>query len=47
MQGEVVATGPANKDFGNITMGLPIDDVLWIWSFWGDRISYASLKHTD
>jgi len=47
MRGEVVATGPANKDFSNITMRLPIDDVLWIWSFCRDRVGYMSLKHTD
>jgi hypothetical protein len=44
MQVNVVATGPANPRFSNITMALPVGDELWIGTFEGDRIAYRSLK---
>jgi sugar lactone lactonase YvrE len=47
MQGTVVATGPANKHFSNITMALPVGSELWIGSFGGDRIAYRSLNLAD
>jgi len=47
MRGEVVAIGPANRDFCNISIGLPVDDVLWVASFWGDRVGYTSLNRVD
>jgi len=37
---DVVATGPANPRFSNITMALPVDDELWIGTFAGDRVAY-------
>lgn len=47
MLGEVVASGPANKHFSNITMALPVGSELWIGTFGGDRIGYRSLKQAD
>lgn len=44
MQVEVVATGPANPQFSNITIALAVGDELWIGSFASDRIAYRSLK---
>lgn len=35
-----LAKGPANPDFSNITMALPVGDELWIGTFAGDRIAY-------
>jgi hypothetical protein len=40
MQTQVVATGPANPKFSNVTMGLRVGDELWIGSFASDRIAY-------
>jgi len=37
---DVVATGPANPRFSNVTMALPVDDELWIGTFAGDRVAY-------
>ena len=42
MQVEVLATGPANPKFSNITMALEVDDELWIGSFASDRIAYRA-----
>ena len=47
MQTEVVATGPANPAFSNITMALPVGDELWIGTFAGDRIAYTSLATAE
>lgn len=44
MQGETLASGPANQKFSNITMALPVGEELWIGSFAGDRIAYRSLR---
>jgi hypothetical protein len=44
MQGKTLASGPANKQFSNITMALPVGDELWIGTFAGDRIAYRSLQ---
>ena len=43
MEGKVLASGPANKHFSNITMALPAGNELWIGTFGGDRIGYRSL----
>jgi hypothetical protein len=47
MQGKVLASGPANERFSNITMALPVGDELWIGTFAGDRIGYRSLKQIE
>jgi len=47
MQGKILATGPANEHFSNITMALPVGGELWIGTFGGDRIGYRSLKQID
>jgi len=47
MQVEVVATGPANAHFSNITMALPVGDELWIGTFGGDRIGYVPTKDAN
>jgi len=47
MQGRAVAEGPANKNFSNITMGLPVGDELWVGTFAGDRVAYRSMTATD
>ena len=47
MQVDVVATGPANPRFSNITMALPVEGELWIGTFAGDRIAYGALKRPD
>ena len=47
MQGKTLASGPANKQFSNITMALPVGDELWIGTFVGDRIAYRSLQQSD
>jgi len=44
MQVDVIATGPANPRFSNITMALPVGDELWIGTFAGDRVAYGPLK---
>ena len=44
MQGTVIASGPANERFSNITMALPLGNELWIGTFAGDRVAYRSLK---
>ena len=47
MQGRALARGPANEQFSNITMALPVGDELWIGTFTGDRIAYRSMKQSD
>ena len=47
MQGKILATGPADEHFSNITMALPVGGEVWIGTFGGDRIGYRSLKQTD
>lgn len=47
MATEVVATGPANARFSNITMALPVGDELWIGTFAGDRVAYTSLDPAE
>ena len=47
MRGEVIASGPANKLFSNITMALFAGSELWIGTFAGDRIAYRSLIDAD
>jgi hypothetical protein len=37
---EVLAKGPADPHFSNITMAVPVGDELWIGTFAGDRIAY-------
>ena len=44
MQVDVIATGPANPQFSNITMALLVDGELWIGSFAGDRVAYGPLR---
>jgi len=44
MQGSTLAAGPANADFSNITMALPVDGEVWIGTFAGDRIAYRLLE---
>ena len=43
MKVDVIATGPANPRFSNITMALPVGDELWIGTFAGDRVAYGPL----
>ena len=43
-QVDVIATGPANPRFSNITMALPLGDEVWIGTFAGDRVAYGPLK---
>jgi hypothetical protein len=47
MQVEVVATGPANPKFSNITMAVEVNDELWIGSFASDRIAYRSMTAAE
>jgi hypothetical protein len=44
MQGEALASGPANPNFSNITMGLEVGGELWIGTFAGDRIAYRTMQ---
>jgi hypothetical protein len=44
MQGRALATGPANPNFSNITMALPVGEELWIGTFAGDRIGYRVMQ---
>jgi sugar lactone lactonase YvrE len=44
MEVDVVATGPANPKFSNITMAVPVDGELWIGTFGGDRVAYGTLR---
>jgi hypothetical protein len=44
MQTEVIATGPANPKFSNITMALQVGGELWIGSFASDRVAYRSMR---
>ena len=43
MQGSVLASSPAQKQFSNITMALEVGAELWIGTFAGDRIAYRNL----
>lgn len=47
MQGNILANGPADEHFSNITMALTVGGELWIGTFGGDRIGYRSLKQID
>lgn len=47
MKVDVMETGPANKQFSNVTMALPVEGTLWIGTFGGDRIAYRTLKKTE
>ena len=47
LQGDALARGPANPDFSNITMALPVGDELWIGTFAGDRIGYRRTGRGD
>lgn len=47
MQGKALASGPANPNFSNITMGLEAGGKLWIGTFAGDRIAYRTMYKTD
>jgi len=44
MQTDTIDSGPANSQFSNITMALPVNGELWIGTFAGDRIGYRSLE---
>lgn len=41
---EDIASGRADPDFSNITMGLEVGGELWIGTFSGDRIAYRSIR---
>lgn len=43
LQTRVLARGPANPEFSNITMALPVAGELWIGTFYGDRIAFRAL----
>jgi hypothetical protein len=47
MRGRAIATGPANENFSNVTMALPVGDELWIGTFAGDRVAYSLGKARD
>lgn len=47
MQVDVIATGPANPQFSNITMALPVGSELWIGTFGGDRVAYGPAAGAD
>jgi len=47
MEGTNLAESAVIPQFSNITMGLQVDDEIWIGTFAGDRIAYRSLKPTD
>lgn len=47
MKGEALATGPANPNFSNITMGLQVGDELWIGTFAGDRVAYRTMQQDN
>ena len=44
MQSSTLASGPANGNFSNITMALPVSGELWIGTFAGDRVAYRALQ---
>lgn len=44
MEASVLARGPANERFSNITMALPVGDEIWIGTFAGDRVAYRSMN---
>lgn len=39
-----IATGPASPVFSNVTMGVVVDNTLWIGTFGGDRVAYRALE---
>lgn len=41
MQLRDLARGPANPNFSNITMAVPVGEELWIGTFAGDRVAYG------
>ncbi|MEJ2258686.1 MAG: hypothetical protein P8X98_17190, partial [Woeseiaceae bacterium] len=43
LDSSVLAEGAANARFSNITMGVKVDDSLWIGTFAGDRVAYREL----
>lgn len=47
LHGSVLASGPADKHFSNITMALTVGNELWIGTFTGDRIGYRLLKKSE
>jgi hypothetical protein len=47
MQGDVLASSPAQKHFSNITMALEVGAELWIGTFAGDRIAYRNLEQSS
>jgi sugar lactone lactonase YvrE len=38
-----VASGPANPSFSNATIGIVVDQTLWVGTFGGDRVAYRPL----
>lgn len=44
MQYTVLAERPANRDFSNATIVLPVRDEFWIGTFSGDRVAYGDLQ---
>jgi hypothetical protein len=44
MRDTIIAQGPANPNFSNATMVLPIGNEFWIGTFSGDRIGYGTLE---
>ena len=47
MEAEVLATGPADARFSNVTMALRVADELWIGTFAGDRIAYTRINGVE
>ena len=43
MQSTVIADSPSIQKFSNITMGIFIENELWIGTFGGDRVAYRSM----
>ncbi|MFC1702071.1 hypothetical protein ACFL1J_04945 [Pseudomonadota bacterium] len=47
MEGSNLVESATIQQFSNITMGLEVDDEIWIGTFASDRIAYRSLKTPD
>lgn len=47
MEGRALATSPAIEHFSNVTIGITVDDEVWIGTFLGDRIAYRSLSGAE
>ena len=47
MDVEVLAAGPANEQFSNITMALQLGGELWLGTFAGDRVAYTALQQAE